>query len=129
MRIFNWKTRGRGRSRPASNDDAELADALELATAARTDRAAIAVLVGLSGVDIPVASAVMAMVKPHQFTIIDFRALWSLGVDRKAWLSIGYYLAYLAFCREIAAAARTDLRTLDKALWQYSSENQPPKSR
>ncbi|MGX1007051.1 hypothetical protein AB7M69_001408 [Bradyrhizobium japonicum] len=49
LTIFEWKTRGRGRSRPALNDDSEIADALDLALAARTERAAIAVLAGLSG--------------------------------------------------------------------------------
>jgi hypothetical protein len=124
--IVEWKTRGRGRSRPARNGDAEIADALDLAVAARTERSSIAVLTGLSGVEVPVASAVMTAVDPERFTIIDFRALWSLGVERRTYYSIGFYLDYLAACRRIAAAADTDLRTLDKALWQYSRKHQPP---
>jgi hypothetical protein len=55
--LFEWKTRGRGRSRPARNSDAEIADALGLAMAARTERAAVAVLTSLAGVEVPVASA------------------------------------------------------------------------
>jgi len=125
LAIFEWKTRGRGRSRPARNGDAEIADALDLAVAARTERAAIAVLTGLAGVEVPVASAILTAIDPQRFTIIDFRALWSLGVERATY-SVGFYLEYLDACRRIAAAARTDLRTLDKALWQYSSEHQPP---
>jgi len=54
MGVFEWKTRGRARSRPARNADAEIRDALDLAVAARTERAAIAVLTGLVGVDVPV---------------------------------------------------------------------------
>src|SRR5262245_51584439 len=38
MAVFEWKTRGRGRSRPARNTDAEIADALDLTMAARTNR-------------------------------------------------------------------------------------------
>jgi hypothetical protein len=34
---------------------------------------------------------------------------------------------YLAACRRIAAEAGVDLRTLDRALWQYSKENQKPR--
>ncbi len=123
--IFEWKTRGRGRSRPALNGDDEIADALDLASAARTERAAIAVLTGLSGVDVPVASAVMTAVAPDKYTVIDFRALWSLGVERVPWHSVVYYLRYLAACRSIAARAGTDLRTLDRALWSYSRDHQP----
>jgi hypothetical protein len=62
--IFERKTSGRGRPRPALNTDAEIADALDLAMAARTERAAVAVQTGLSGVEIPVASAVLTAVDP-----------------------------------------------------------------
>jgi hypothetical protein len=31
---------------------------------------------------------------------------------------------YVCTCREIAAQAGVDMRTLDRALWQYSKENQ-----
>jgi hypothetical protein len=126
LAIFEWKTRGRGRSRPARNTDLEIADALDLAIAARTERAALAVLTGLSGVDVPVASAILTVVDPVRFTIVDFRALWSLGVERVVYYPIGFYLEYLDACRRIAADAATDLRSLDRALWQYSKENQPP---
>jgi hypothetical protein len=60
--IFGWKTKGRGRSRLRRNTDAEIADALRLAVEAKTDRAAVAVLLGLYGVNVPVASAVLAAV-------------------------------------------------------------------
>jgi hypothetical protein len=84
MAIFEWKTRGRGRSRPARNTDAEIRDALDLAMAARTERAAIAVLTGLAGVDVPVASAVMTAIDPARYTILDFRALWSLNIEQRS---------------------------------------------
>lgn len=128
MAIFEWKTRGRGRSRPARNADAEIRDALDLATAARTDRSSIAVLIGLAGVDVPVASAVMTAIDPGRFTIIDFRALWSLGVERRSpYYPVAYYLDYLAACRRIAAETGTYLRTLDRALWGTRSgiKNRP----
>lgn len=53
-----------------------------------------------------------------RFTVIDFRALWALGIERRGYYSVAYYLAYLATCRTIAAHAGVDLRTLDRALWQ-----------
>jgi hypothetical protein len=117
LAIFERKTRGRGRSRAARNTDVEIADALDLAMAARTDRAAVAVLTGLAGVDVPVASAILTAVDPQRFTIIDVSALWSLGIERAAYYPAGFYLDYLAACRRIAADAGTDLRTLDRALW------------
>jgi hypothetical protein len=125
MATFEWKTRGRGQSRPARNTDVEIADALDLAMAARTERSSIAVLTGLSGVAVPVASAVMTAVDAARYTILDFRALWSLGIERAPLCSVAFYLEYLAACGRIAADAGTDLRTLDRALWRYSKENQP----
>jgi len=117
--IFEWKTKGRGRTRVAANSNDEIADALRLAVAAKTDRAAVAVLCGLHGVQIPVASAILTAIDPARFTIIDFRALEALGV-RNAILNIDYYLAYLAYCRELASKHGVTLRQLDHALWQWS---------
>ncbi|WP_155253213.1 hypothetical protein [Bradyrhizobium japonicum] len=125
MSIFEWKTRGRGRSRPARNSDVEIRDALDLAMAARTERSAIAVLSGLVGVDVPVASAVMTAIDPARYTILDFRALWSLGVEQNSpYYPIPYFLDYLTTCRQIAAETGTSLRDLDRALWGYSKRNQ-----
>lgn len=124
-KIFEWKTNGRGRSRLAKNSDEDIADALRLVTAAKTDRAAVAVLLGLNGVQVPVASAVLTAIDPEKFTIIDFRALEALGVVQPA-ININFYLAYLEECRRIAGVNNVSLRTLDRALWQWSKEN-PPK--
>jgi hypothetical protein len=133
--IFEWKTRGRGRSRIQRNTQDEIADALRLAVLAETERSALSVLTGLSGVDVPVASAILTAVNPTRFTILDFRALYSLGIVKTAPYSAGFYLEYLGICRRVAADASIatgsdiDLRTLDRALWQYSKENQDPKTR
>lgn len=120
--IFRWKTGGRGASRLRRNTDAEIADALRLAVEARTERSAIAVLCGLDGVDVPVASAVMTMIKPDRFTVIDFRALEALGV-RTSDRSLRLYLAYLTRCQELARELGISLRDVDRALWRWSKEH------
>ena len=76
-------------------------------------------LIGLRGVDVAVASAVLSAIYPERFTIIDFRALASLGVKRPS-PSIDFYLEYLAHCRDLATANGVNLRILDMALWQWS---------
>jgi hypothetical protein len=123
--IFEWKTRGRGRSRLLRNSDDEISDALRLAIAAQTERAAIVVLTGLAGVDVPVASAIMTAIDPERYTVIDFRALQSLGIET-ANRSLNLYLAYLRACRRIADDNGVTLRNLDRALWQWSSEQSAP---
>ena len=119
LAIFVWKTGGRGRSRVLKNTPEEVADALRLAVSAETERAAIAVLRGLRGVDTPVASAIMTAVFPDRYTVIDFRALESLGTETPD-RSVSFYLEYLHYCREKARECGVSLRTLDRALWQWS---------
>jgi hypothetical protein len=122
MRIFEWKTNGRGRSRLSHNTDIEISDALRMAAGAKTARASIAVLCGLRGVGVPVASAILTAIDPSRYTIIDFRALEALGYtgsDR----NIDFYLGYLSKCRDLATEHKVSLRDLDRALWQWSKEN------
>lgn len=119
--IFEWKTKGRGRSRLRSNSDEEIADALCSAAKAKTERAAIAVLSGLQGVGVPVASAILTAIDPERYTVIDFRALQALGNNSED-RSVNFYLAYLNACRQLARKYKVTLRDFDRALWQWSSE-------
>jgi hypothetical protein len=126
MKIFEWKTRGRGRTRLSRNTDIEIADALRIAVEAKTDRASVAVLCGLSGVAVPVASAIMTAIDPSRYTIIDFRALEALGYtgsDR----TIDFYLGYLSKCRDLAKEYKVSLRDFDRALWQWSKDRSTEK--
>ena len=118
LKIVAWKS-PRSTARVERNTEADVADALRLAVSAKTERAAVAVLTGLRGVDVPVASAVMAAIAPDRFTIIDYRALEALGVKRPS-PSLGVYLEYLGHCRELASQHGVSLRELDRALWQWS---------
>jgi len=122
LAIFEWKTKGRGKSRLAENSDEEIADALRIAASATTERAAVAVLCGLHGVGVPVASAILTAIHPDRYTVIDFRALEALGCasgDR----SVNFYLEYLEQCRRLAKRHAVSLRDLDRALWQWSKCN------
>jgi len=121
-RIFEWKTKGRGRSRLKRNKPDEITDALSLAVSAKTERAAVAVLLGLQGVQVPVASAILTAIYPERYTVIDFRALEALGTNNADY-SVNFYLTYLAACRQIANANQVSLRNLDRALWQWSKEH------
>jgi hypothetical protein len=122
--IFEWKTGGRGRSRLRLNSDLEIRDALRSATSAEAPRAALAVLTGLSGVQVPVASAIMTMIEPTIFTIIDFRALEALGNLTKD-RSTGFYLIYLRYCLKLAKEWDMSIRQLDRSLWYWSREREP----
>lgn len=119
--IYRWKTRDRGKSRLDRNSDAEIADALRLAVAARTPRSGMAVLLGLYGVNTPVASAIATVIYPETYTIFDYRALEALGCSSSD-RSLPFYLDYLEYCTKLARDWRMPLRDLDRALWQWSKE-------
>jgi hypothetical protein len=80
-------------------------------------------LLSLEGVGVPTASALLHFGFPSDYPILDVRALESLGQPTtRTTYSVTYWLRYLAACRGLAAEHRVTLRTLDKALWQHSSE-------
>ena len=117
--IYKWKTGGRGKGRLLDNSPSEICEALSIAANAEHPRSAIAVLSGLYGVNTPVASAIATVIHPERYTVIDFRALISLGHDTVD-NSIPFYLAYLDYCKSLAAKWQMPLRDLDRALWQWS---------
>jgi hypothetical protein len=120
--IVDWKLESFRRFKPErlleKNSKEEIADALRLAADAKTDRSGIAVLIGLSGVGIPVASAILTAMFAIRYTVIDKRALASLDHPTNEG-TIGFYLQYLAECRRLAGLYDVEQRALDRALWQW----------
>jgi hypothetical protein len=83
------------------------------------------VLTQLQGVLIPVASVLLHLAHRDPYPILDVRALWSLGVDEQpSYYSFELWWAYTETCRALASQAGVDMRTLDRALWQYSRDRQ-----
>jgi len=121
MTIYDWKTNRRGRNRLLANTDEEIGDALRVASTVTMDRSAVAVLRGLYGVNVPVASAILTAMYPARYTVLDFRALEALGTNTSN-RSLDFYLHYLASCRSIADKWGVGLRDLDRALWQWSKQ-------
>ncbi len=119
--IAEWKS-----PRPIAliedHTDEDIAAALQLASAPATPEAlTVAVLTALNGVGSPMASAILAAIHPERYTVLDFRALESLGIENRPD-SFAFYVAYRKACRELAEKHGTTLRTLDRALWQWSKE-------
>ena len=57
--------------------------------------------------------------------ILDVRAIWSLGVAKQpSYYSFEFSWAYTEKYRALAEKAVVEMRVLDRALWQYSSEKQ-----
>ena len=124
LEIARWKT-PRSKSRCARNDPDFVQEATRLALAATTSpRLRIEALTLLDGVKWPTASVILHFCHPEPYPILDFRALWSVGREVPKQYDFPFWVAYTSFCRELSRTAGCDMRTLDRALWQYSKEKQ-----
>lgn len=109
------------------NKEAYVRDVTAIAFLEKSEQLRIEVLTLLHGVGWPTASVLLHWFHEDDYPILDFRALWSLSVDKPPsdyWFD--FWSAYVKKCRSLAKQYNVDMRTLDRALWQYSKENQPP---
>ena len=82
------------------------------------------VLTSLVGVGWPMASSILTALYPCHATVLDFRAVEMLDGDRKIsrYATVKGYNRFCHRVSELANKYNVDLRTLDRALWQLSSE-------
>jgi hypothetical protein len=125
LKIAEWKT-VRSRPRCQRNDAAYVEDVTRAALGSTNERFKIHALRLLEGVEWPTASVILHFCDRGPYPILDVRALWSVGLDRAPSHSFALWMQYTEFLRGVAAKAGVSMRTLDKALWQYSKEKQEP---
>jgi len=110
------------------NSEAKIRRVLAVAAAPETSvRNAIEALTSMRGVDLPIASAILAAIWPERYNVLDFRALEALGHARH---NADFYAEYVNFCRRLAERGiiapqeelpgPTALHALDRALWEWS---------
>jgi hypothetical protein len=121
MAVCRWKS-PRSSGRAADNTSGAIHRQTRLAFSTQDEVERMQALIELSGVGIPVASTLLHFAFPRLYPILDWRALESLGQPGRSTYSVGFWLTYLEACRRIARENHVQLRTLDKALWQYSRE-------
>jgi hypothetical protein len=125
--IVRWKSE-RAVQVLIGNSNETIRRALALAASPEsTTETAVNALTELHGIDIVLASAVLAAIFPERYTVLDFRTLEALGHARH---DVRFYEEYLAFCKRLAESnivtpqselpAPTPLRTIDRALWEWS---------
>jgi len=124
LKVCKWKT-SRSQARCRENTPDEVAEITRIALSTSIEHLRIGVLRCLHGVGWPTASVLLHIAHRDPYPILDFRALWSLGFDKPPVYSFALWWRYVETCRELARKQRIDMRTLDKALWQYSKEHQP----
>ena len=125
IELCHWKT-PRSKPQVESNSEEFVHAVTQTALSTPGEQLRIEVLTLLRGVGWPTASVILHFGHIDPYPILDVRALWSLGVTYLASAyDFEFWQAYTKACREIATESGVDMRTLDRALWQYSKEHQP----
>src|SRR3974390_1632789 len=95
-----------------------------------TTERAVSALLQLHGVDLPMASSILAALFPERFIELDYKDLEALGQPRQ---DIRFYEEYLEYCRNLAAKGfvvpqdsmpgPAPLHALDRALAQWTRKH------
>jgi thermostable 8-oxoguanine DNA glycosylase len=80
----------------------------------------IKMLCTISGVEVPVASAILTICGPNYYSVIDFRNWRQIFPESKSKTSykVSEYLTYLKIIREIAEKLNLTPQEIDMAIWQ-----------
>ncbi len=124
VQMCRWKS-PRSRKTAASNNSDYIEAVTRTALSTKNERLRIEILTLLNGVSWPTASVFLHFCHSDPYPILDFRALWSLGINiSDVTYNFDLWWEYTKICRNLALQNNLSMRELDRALWQYSKENQ-----
>ena len=124
------------------NGTARVREASRRALATRSERRRMEHLLALDGVSVPVASAILTLLDPRRYGVLDIRA-WQMlyamrGVDANPagrGFSVGQWISYLATLRGHAGRLRVPVRVVEYTLFLCHRKRQrgrlydPPRKR
>ncbi|MBZ1349011.1 MAG: hypothetical protein KY053_02180 [Candidatus Liptonbacteria bacterium] len=89
---------------------------------AKTPEQKLNILTSIPSIGIPMASAILTVCYPNDFTIADYRACSSLKdfggeIIGNPTAKISVYFEYLEKCKELARKYKLSLRNFDRILW------------
>jgi len=119
--VCYWKS-PRSQSLVAKNATGEIEEVTRLALAVESERLRIGALTVLSGVAWPTASVILHLAHREPYPVLDVRALEALGIPQPSDYNFQFWWGYVVRCRSVAQGVGVSMRTLDRALWQYSKE-------
>jgi hypothetical protein len=122
--LAQWKS---PRSAPyiENNSEGFIREITHFALGTIDERARIEALTLLDGVLWPTASVILHVFHVERYPILDFRALWSVGMEVPSQYTFAFWLPYVKYGRSVAQRNGVTMRVLDRALWQFSNDNQP----
>ena len=121
--VAKWKA-ARSAGHIWKNDGEFVKEVTASALSSSHERMRIEVLTLLNGVSWPTASVILHIFHSDKYPILDFRALWSVSLDPPKQYTYAFWKEYAKYCRRLAHDSRVDMRTIDRALWQYSKIHQ-----
>jgi len=121
--MCRWKS-PRAQRHYLRNGAARIREASRRALAARSERRRIEHLLELDGVSVPVASAILTLLDPRRYGVLDIRA-WQMlyavrGVDANPagrGFTVAQWLRYLETLREHARRLRASARAVEFTLF------------
>lgn len=130
-KILRWKLGqqiGRQRKRRSANTEEIIRQVTGLAlTITHPDKEyelelRMGILCSLRGVAVSVASAVLALVFPEEYAVIDFRSWRQLFGEGETSFSISKYKKYLREIRRLANELDWPVQEVDHAIWEYDGK-------
>ena len=121
--VCRWKS-PRSQPRCRTNSPEFICEVTKCALSTPAERLRIEVLTLMNGVSWPTASVILHFFHPDDYPILDFRALWSLKSAVPQPYEFVFWQAYTRHCRKLSKLSGVSMRTVDRALWQFSKENQ-----
>lgn len=118
-----WKSK-RPKRHYENNSEELIKEVTRLSLETECEEARIKLLTILKGVSWPVASVILHFAFPEKYPIMDFRAIWSLGWEQPKSYTFNFWQKYCTEIRKISDETGLTIRQIDKALWQYSKNNQ-----
>ncbi len=131
--ILRWKLRGqygRQRTRRASNTEELIRTITGVAlTITHPDKdyeleLRVHLLCSLRGVGVPVASAILALVYPQEYAVIDFRGWRQIFGEDRSTFSVANYKRYMKEIRKLARELGWLVQEVDLAIWEYDRRHQ-----
>ena len=119
QRVAQWKS-PRIAGQVGKNSEEFVNEVTRFALSAQDPRSRIESLTVLDGVMWPMASVILHFFHADPYPILDFRAIESMGREVPNQYNAEFWLNYVNDCRELANRHGVDMRTLDRALWQFS---------
>lgn len=123
LTICEWNST-RPRALYRSNAEDFIREITRVSFATKHERVRVEVLTLLNGVSLATASVLLHFCAPDPYPILDSRSLWSMQATPPKKFDFDFWLQYVRATRKLAKQVHVDMRTLDRALWQYARENQ-----